>query len=151
MSGRVEVPGNLECFNIQLAPVDTFFRGNKIEKASHTAGQIRYGISCRQLQTGHDILAQLGWSEKLSVFRFLFCLAVSVIVIEVFSVQTVQTAIAGVGIVDILLGDAVYLCIAAVDQVEYLFVYLTALFFRNLFTVKRIFHIGHLRHGLVRR
>lgn len=64
------------------------------------------------------------------------------IVRKVFAVQAMQAADPGVGIEDILPGDAIGLCLPAFDQAEDLLVQLLPLVLGDGFMIIRLFH-GH--------
>ena len=107
---------------IQLTAIDVCFCGHEVEKISLAAGQVRHQVMAGQLQAGGDKLAQPGRREKLAVLDFLLCLAELMVIIIISPFQPVEAAVPRIGVVDVLMGDAVIFRPASGDQAEDFFI-----------------------------
>ena len=109
-------------FGVNFAAVEIGLHREEIEKTALAAGEVGHQIKLGGLESGGHQLAEARRSEKLAVLNLLFRLTIAVVVVVVFAVQSMQAAVAGVGVVNILTGDASLHRCSAVDQVEHLFI-----------------------------
>ena len=138
---RVELSGNGAGVGIDLTAVGAAFIWQEIEEISHAAGEIRYQICVGEAQGRNDHFAQGRRCEKLAVFQLLFRRAECAVVFIVAAPQSVQAAIAGIAIENVLVGHTGLLTGSALQQPEDLFIQLSALLLRPPFRVIFVFHV----------
>ena len=98
----------------------------------------------RQFQAGRNKFTQAGRRKELAVFNLFLCLAVCMVILVVRPFQTMQAAIAGIGIIDILRADGAFPTASAVDQVQDFFIQCFSFILRDGFLLISIFHSYHL-------
>ena len=138
---RVELSGNGAGVGIDLTAVGVTFIWQEIEEIPHAAGEICYQICVGEAQGRNDHFAQGRRCEKLAVFQLLFRRAECVVVFIVAAPQSVQAAIAGIAIENVLVGHTGLLAGSALQQPEDLFIQLSALLLRPSFRVIFVFHV----------
>ena len=95
------MPCDFICLDIQLTPIQIAFHWGKVEKTAHSTGEIRNDIRVNRVKTIHNELAHLGGGEKLAVLNLLLCAGVFIVAVKIRILQTMQSTISGIGIVDI--------------------------------------------------
>ena len=138
---RVELSGNGAGVWIDLTAVGVAFIWQEIEEISHAAGEIRCQICIGEAQRRNDHFAQGRRCEKLAVFQLLFRRTECVVAVIVAAPQSVQAAIAGIAIENVLVCQTGLLAGSALQQPEDLFIQLSALLLRPLFRVIFVFHV----------
>lgn len=113
---------HLAGFGVDLATVEIGLHGKEIEKAALTTGEVGHQVKLGGLEDFGYQLAEIRRGEELPVLNLLFRLAVAVVAVKVLSLQPMQAAVPGVGIVDVLAGNAGLGRSAAVNQIEHLFI-----------------------------
>ena len=138
---RVELSGNGAGIGIDLTSVGVAFIWQEIEEIPHAAGEICCQICVGEAQGRNDHFAQGRRCEKLAVFQILFCRAECVVVFIVAAPQSVQAAISGIAIENVLVGHTGLLTGFALQQAENLLIQLSALLLRPSFRVIFVFHV----------
>ena len=133
---------HLISLGVDLTPIQIRFGGHEIKKAAHSKGQICHHILFVHLQTVCDKFAEIRRGEELSVLHLFFRLAVFCVTVKHAALQTMQPPVTGVGVVDVLLGDAGTHSGVAVDQIHYLFIELLPLALRDGFLHRDVLHIS---------
>ena len=112
---REQILRHLESLNVQLAAVDVGLDRQRIEKTALAAGEVRNQVVVGWRKTLRDELAELRRGEELTVFDLLLRLTVFMVVVILAAAQSVQAAVAGIGVEDVRRSNAAMFTGIAVD------------------------------------
>ena len=104
---RIKEPCHPDSLCIQLTAIEVHFHRHEVEEIPLAAGQVRDQVMAGWFQARGDKFAETGRRKKLAVLKFLLCIAELVVILIVAPLQPVESAVARIGIIDVLMGNAI--------------------------------------------